>query len=204
AMPRPRCAGGVAVAAALAAVGCLSLPKAPTSAGWLDPYNGFGTAAPPGKGLRQTTLIDQPAGDPYLTRELSAAPGKPLPPEPAEGGGGQGAVEPGGQDGAKEGWVRLAGDGAGVAWRDGKPAEAFDELGREVTVGPKDYLVVGPTEVPGGKLGGAFFVCTTDGRARMRVLVVRAWRSAEPAAGPVPGRKAVAAQAGVTVARGQR
>src|SRR5438067_1845702 len=83
AMPRARWAGGVAVAAALAAVGCLSLPKAPTSAGWLDPYNVFGTSAPAGKVFLQTTLIDQPAGDPYLTRELWAASGKPVPPERA-------------------------------------------------------------------------------------------------------------------------
>jgi hypothetical protein len=72
-----------------------------------------------------------------------------------------------------------------------------------VSVGPQDYLVIGPTELPVGKLGGAMFLTDNDGRNRMRVLVVRGWLGAESEAEPRRPTGAVAAQAGKTVARGQ-
>jgi hypothetical protein len=279
-MSRVNWAGGAAVVVALAAVGCFSLPKE-TAASWFDRYGVFGGSAPPAsKVFLQTTLIDQPAGDPYLTHDLWLTTGKPLapdraallaengirvglidgnpPPEflrlvtselhtvrptqltctpgdskvvpvngpvaraefgvaaeigtartvfdlpaaecglavtptAADGGRVKLAFEPRIQHGAKQGWLRPTADGTGFAWRDGKPIEAFAKLGGEVTLGPKDYLLVGPTELPLGKLGGAFFVNPDAGR--MRVLVIRAWRGPEPTDATTTSRKAVAAQA---------
>ena len=282
-MPRANWAGGVAVVAALSAVGCLSLPKAPSAGSWFDQYRVFGGSAPPAnKVYLQTTLIDQPAGDPYLTRGLWAAAGKPVPadraallaengvrvglidgnpppeflklvtsdqhtlrptqdscsigdpkvlpvngpvpraefavaaeigaapaafdlaaaecglavtPAAADGGRVSLAFEPRVQYGAKQGWLRPTADGTGFAWRDGKPAEAFAKLGWDVTLGPKDYLLIGPTEQPVGTLGGTFFVTADGGLARMRVLVIRAWRGPDPGEASRTSRKAVAAQA---------
>jgi hypothetical protein len=258
----------------------LSLPNETTS-NWFDRYGVFGGNAPPAnKVFLQTTLIDQPAGDPYLTRDLWFAAGRPvapdraallaengirvglidgnLPPEflrlatsevhtvrptqqtcspgdskvipvngpilkaefgvekeigtgrtafdlsaaecgiavtpsAADGGRVKLVFEPRIQHGAKQGWLRPTADGTAFAWRDAKPVEAFPKLGWEITLGPKDYALVGPTELPLEKLGGAFFV--NPGAGRMRVLVVRAWRGPEPSDATPTSRKSVAAQA---------
>jgi hypothetical protein len=285
-----------ALPAVLALVGCLPVPINPSQSKWLERSGLFGpaSAGSPDQAVLHTVLIDQPAGDPYLTTELWQSVGKPLPPETAallaengirvariEGnppaaflklvtsepatvrpmqsnatlgdtkvqpvmgpipqatfgvatdiGGpakpfdvaqvecglaitptaGTGdrlhlAFQPRMQHGAKQGWLRPTADGTSFAWTDGKAAEAFDALAFELDLGPKEYLLIGPTESPAGKLGGAFFVDTSDGRPRMRVLVVRGWRP-QPTAGPsAPGRRptaAVAAQASTPlVARGQ-
>lgn len=283
-MPRGSWASGVAVAAALAAVGCFALPKNPAAGTWFDPQYVFGHSAAD-KIFLQTTLIEVPAGDPYLTRELWVVAGKPIPPEraallaengfrvgrfgssppaeflklvtsdqhtlgasrdtrspghekiipvngplvhtvfavaaeigdpptnydltaaecglavtptPADNGRVKLTFEPRVQHGQRQGWIRPTADGTAFTRLDGKPTEVFDRLSWSVTVEPKDCVLVGPTEVPGGKLGGAFFVTTADGRARMRVLVVRAWR-AEPPSGPASARRVIAAQASATV-----
>jgi hypothetical protein len=287
-MPRARWAGGVAVAAALSAVGCLSLSNGPTAGNWFDKYGVFGGSAPPAhKVFLQTTLIDQPAGDPYLTHDLWAGAGKPVPPDraallaengirvgridgnpppeflklvtserhtvhptqrtcspgdtkvvpvngpiprtefgvtteigaaptpfnlsaaecglavtpaAAEDGRVLLAFEPRIQFGQKQGWLRLTTDGTGFAWRDAKPSEAFTRLGWEATLGPKDYLIIGPTEQPVGALGGTLFVNPEGGIGRMRVLVVRAWRGPDTEEVSRTSRRAVAAQASESVA----
>lgn len=82
-MRRPRWAGGVLVA--LAAVGC-TLPRQPVdrASSWLDRARGKGGSPLAADALvLQTTLIDQPAPDPYLTHDLWAA-GAVTNPLPAE------------------------------------------------------------------------------------------------------------------------
>jgi hypothetical protein len=119
---------------------------------------------------------------------------------PADDAGLRVGFEPRVQYGERQNWIRPTGDGTGLTWRDAKAEERFGKLGWELTVGPNDYVVVGPTESPGGTLGGVFFLPQADGRPRMRVLVVRGWRlAADPPAGKRPA--SIAAQAGQTVGR---
>jgi hypothetical protein len=125
-----------------------------------------------------------------------------------EGGKIKLSFEPRTQHGTKQGWLRPTIDGTGFSWLDSKAHDRFTKLSFDVTVSPGEYVVIGPTEQPTDKLGGATFVMN-DTLGRMRVLVVRAWRGPEmtnegPAA---PGRRlnrAIAAQAGQPMARGQR
>lgn len=130
--------------------------------------------------------------------------GMAVTPKPGEPGRVVLAVEPKAQHAAKQGWLRPNADLTGFAWAEGKPTETFPKLAFEATVGPQEYLIIGPTETPMGKLGGAFFVSADEARPRMRVLVVRGWIGPESA--DEGGRRptaSVAAQAGRAVARGQ-
>jgi hypothetical protein len=100
--------------------------------------------------------------------------------------------EPRAQHGERQGWLRPTIDGTGFAWLDQKEMDKFPKLAFEVAVTPGEFLVVGPTERPAGKLGGAWFVADANDGSRMRVLVVRAWRGANAPTPPVPGRKLAA------------
>ncbi|HET6572607.1 MAG TPA: hypothetical protein VFG68_03315 [Fimbriiglobus sp.] len=94
--------------------------------------------------------------------------------------------EPQVQHGDKQAWLKPSADGTEFTRKDGKPLEAFPSLAFEVTLGPRDYLVVGPTDEPDGTLGQAFFYTATTDRARQRVLVIRALRGPAAAAKPEP------------------
>src|SRR5690242_5433429 len=77
-MRRPGKAGGLLVVVCAVLTGCLNRGADTRAAAWLNQFTGIG----PGAGLHiQTTLIDQPAGDPYLNKGLWATAGKPLPHE---------------------------------------------------------------------------------------------------------------------------
>lgn len=98
--------------------------------------------------------------------------------------------EPRAQHGQRQGWLRPTLDGTGFAWLDGKEAERFPKLTFDVTLSPGEFLVVGPTERPADRIGGAWFVGGDADLSRMRVLVVRAWRGGPAAPEPtVPGQK---------------
>ncbi|MGL4424494.1 MAG: hypothetical protein ACRCZF_27820 [Gemmataceae bacterium] len=114
-------------------------------------------------------------------------------------------LEPILQHGTKQTWLRPSADNTGFSWLDGKSTEQFEKLAASVTLAPNQYLVIGPTAEPIGKLGGAYFIHQAEGRSRMRVLVLRTWRpgtATEPMKPTAPGT--VAAQARQSVARGQQ
>lgn len=99
--------------------------------------------------------------------------------------------EPQIQHGDRQTLLKPTADNTGFTSQERKPLKTFPALTFTVTLGPADYLVVGPTAEPAGQLGGAFFVDPTPGRVRQRVLVVRAGRqpgavAGRGAAGPRP------------------
>lgn len=99
------------------------------------------------------------------------------------------AFEPKVQHGQRHGWLRPTLDGTGFAWLDQKETERFPKLNFELALQPGEYLVIGPSEQPAGKAGGAWFVADANGGSRMRVLVVRAWRGPDAPSEPLPGRR---------------
>ncbi|CAN5296791.1 hypothetical protein BH11PLA2_BH11PLA2_40610 [soil metagenome] len=115
------------------------------------------------------------------------------------------AFEPRVQHGHRQfGW-RPTTDNTAFTWLDQKVQERFPTLKCEISLSPEEYLLIGPTEVPANTLGGASFVNVTEGKARMRVLVIQVGKLASAPAEPNPGRKpgVVAAQASRPIARGQ-
>jgi hypothetical protein len=104
------------------------------------------------------------------------------------------------QHGDRQQFLKPTADGA-FDRREQKPRDGYPTLGFEVTLGPGEYLVVGPTADPAGTLGGAFFVAAAGDRVRQRVLVVRAGTAGPGSAeaGPTgrPTTAAAAAQAAV-------
>lgn len=99
------------------------------------------------------------------------------------------SFEPRAQHGQRQGWLRPTLDGTGFSWLDSKEAERFPKLAFDVTLTPGEFLVIGPTERPAERVGGAWFVGTANDTSRMRVLVVRTWRGQESPDPPVPGQK---------------
>jgi hypothetical protein len=93
--------------------------------------------------------------------------------------------EPQVQHGDKQAWLKPSADGTEFTRRDAKPLEAYPMLAFEVTLGPQDYLLIGPADEPADTLGQAFFYTATEDRARQRVLVIRALRG-PAAANPEP------------------
>lgn len=272
----------------LACVGCMPFPKRGDS-NW-SRMNPFTPAEAVPKAILRTALIDQPAGDHYLTNELWLSAVKPLPSSTAailaENGIRVGVfagtpppeflrlindgsavkptdnsvnlgdakaiaiqgplptlplslipdlgatpqnrtlnevecalaitgtpslndkmtvrVEPRIQHGARQGWLRPTVDGTGLSWKDGKEQERYSKLAFEIELAPHDYLIIGATETPGERLGGAFFLNQQPDRARMRLFVLRAWQM-NPVKPAVPGSRpgSIAAQASVPVARGR-
>jgi hypothetical protein len=91
--------------------------------------------------------------------------------------------EPQVQHGEKQAWLKPTTDGTGFARRDAKPLEAYPTLAFEVTLGPQDYLIVGPADEPADTLGQAYFYPAGEDRLRQRVLVIRALRGPGTAAG---------------------
>lgn len=107
----------------------------------------------------------------------------------SEGGRLKLSFEPKAQHGQRQGWFRPTLDGTGFARHEQKEMDRFPKLQFEVIVRPGEYLVIGPTERPVDKVGGAWFVAEANSGSRMRVLVVRAWRGPTAPADPLPGRK---------------
>ncbi len=97
--------------------------------------------------------------------------------------------EPKLQHGDRHGWLRPTLDGTGFIRHDQKGAERFPKLKFEVKLRQGEFLVIGPSERPADRLGGAWFVSDSNGGSRMRVLVVRAWRGPSVPADPLPGRR---------------
>ncbi|SRR5581483_4495303 len=123
------------------------------------------------------------AADPARVELTGAECGLSVTARPAEGGQVTLLCEPQVQHGEKQAWLKPTTDGTGFARRDAKPLETYPTLSFEVTLGPQDYLLVGPTEDPADTLGQALFYSLSEDRARQRVLVIRALRG--PDAAPV-------------------
>ncbi len=84
------------------------------------------------------------------------------------------AVEPQIQHGDKQLFVKPTADGTAFAREDRKALKGYPSLAFDVTLGPKDTLVIGPTPDPAETLGGGFFLSASGDRVRQRVLVIRA------------------------------
>ncbi len=109
--------------------------------------------------------------------------------------------EPQIQHGTRQEWFRPNEDVTGFAKHEEVPLEKFTPLAFEATLGPDDYLLIGWSADEPTTLGSVMFAAEVDGRARQRVLVIRA-RQATPPPSDLPPitnplkRPAIAAIAG--------
>ncbi|HVK18271.1 MAG TPA: hypothetical protein VM533_15120 [Fimbriiglobus sp.] len=126
------------------------------------------------------------AADPTPSELFTAECGLSVTVRPGEGDRVTLVCEPQVQHGDKQAWLKPSADGTEFTRRDAKPLEAFPTLSFEVTLGPQDYLLVGPADEPADTLGQAFFYSVTENRARQRVLVIRALRGSAAAVKPEP------------------
>lgn len=115
--------------------------------------------------------------DPSPTELTDVECGLAVTARPADGGRVTLRCAPQVQFGDRQQYLKPTADGTGFARQEQKPLDAYPTLGFEVTVGPGEYLVVGPTADPAGTLGQAFFYATAGDRVRQRVLVVRAGKA---------------------------
>jgi hypothetical protein len=126
------------------------------------------------------------AADPVRVELGGAECGLSVTTTPGEGDRVTLICEPQVQHGDKQAWLKPSADGTEFTRRDAKPLESFPTLSFEVTLGPQDYLLIGPTEDPVDTLGQTFFYTATEDRARQRVLVIRAFRGPAAAVKPEP------------------
>ena len=96
------------------------------------------------------------------------------------------------QTGSKQAWLRPSADRTQFKWDRSKSREILETLAFEVTLGPGEYLVVGPTEQPGGTLGELFCFVAEPTKVHQRFLVLRGRAEAEQ----TKTNTTVAAQAG--------
>lgn len=101
------------------------------------------------------------------------------------------SVLPSAQHGVRQGWLRPNRDDTGFSWLDQKKSEQIKSLSWDLKVTPGDFVIIGPTERPVDKVGGAWFVSTETDAPRMRVLVMRVWPGPEVPTTPIPGQKQV-------------
>jgi hypothetical protein len=107
---------------------------------------------------------------------------------PADHGEVKLTVEPRIQHGDKQMVLKPTSDGTAFAREDRKPRKGYPALAFDVTLGPKDFLVLGASTDPADTLGGGFFVATAGDRVRQRALVIQAFRKPDAApSGPNPG-----------------
>lgn len=126
------------------------------------------------------------AADPVPVELTAAECGLSVTARPAGGDRVTLACEPQVQHGDKQAWLKPSADGTEFTRRDAKPLESYPALGFEVTLGPQDYLLLGPADDPADTLGQVFFTTATEDRARQRVLVIRALRGPAAAVKPEP------------------
>jgi hypothetical protein len=114
-------------------------------------------------------------------------------PTPADNGRVKLACELQVQHGDKQAWLRPTADGSGFVRQDRKALETYPTLGFTVTLGPGDFLILGPTEDPTHTLGEAFFLTGLGDQVRRRVLVIQAGRveSRPPGPATTPARAAL-------------
>ncbi|MCE9534465.1 MAG: hypothetical protein K8T89_25590 [Planctomycetes bacterium] len=101
---------------------------------------------------------------------------------------------------------------AGMPWLHSKPIERVASLGWELTLSPREYLVVGGINETGPKLGNQLFGGMNGTDKVHRLLIVRAGRLTPAEAGPdltalTPGKDGivpVASQASYSAVRGVR
>lgn len=99
------------------------------------------------------------------------------------------------QFGSKESWLKPTADRTQFVWERQKTRESLATLAWDVSIGPGEYLIVGPTDRPAGTLGELFFFHSEPARVRQRFLVVRG----RAEAGPGKVTDAVAARAVATL-----
>jgi hypothetical protein len=96
---------------------------------------------------------------------------------------------------------------AGLGWGGSKPVEKYAALAWEITLSPREFLVIGTHHERGQWLGNQTFTGTRGKENVQRLLVIRAARVA-PVIEPLPGETAkggvapIASQASVSIARG--
>ncbi|MGL6073957.1 MAG: hypothetical protein ACRC8S_07335 [Fimbriiglobus sp.] len=81
--------------------------------------------------------------------------------------------EPQIQHGEKTLHIRPNAEQTGVTREDRKPLTSFPSLNFEVTLGARDYLIIGPNTDPAETLGGSFFIAPHGDQLRQRLLVLR-------------------------------
>jgi hypothetical protein len=96
--------------------------------------------------------------------------------QPADGGRVRLVCELQVQHGERQAFLKPTSDGTSFAREDRKPLEAYPTLTWQVTLGPTDYLVVGPADDVADTLGRAFFFTGHEDQLRQRVLVIRTMR----------------------------
>ncbi len=110
----------------------------------------------------------------------------------------------------KKNWLPTG--AAGPAWLNGKPADRIEALGWEVTLSPREFLIIGTHYGRSGWIGNLIFGGEQANEKVQRLLIVRAGRlaTADTTSQPAPATAAkdgivpIAAQASVSLARGQR
>jgi hypothetical protein len=124
------------------------------------------------------------AATPSRVELVGAECGLAITAKPAEGNRVTLLCEPRVQYGDKQGWLQPTTDGSGFTRQERKPLEAYPTLSFEVTLGPQDYLIVGPADDAADTLGQVFFYNLSADRARQRVLVIRAIRGPDVTSAP--------------------
>jgi len=80
------------------------------------------------------------------------------------------------QHGERQAFLKPTSDGTSFAREDRKPLEAYPTLTWTLTLGPTDYLVVGPADDVADTLGRTFFFTGHEDQLRQRILVIRTMR----------------------------
>lgn len=99
---------------------------------------------------------------------------------------------------------------AGDAWAGQKPVERYQALAFEITLSPREFLVIGADADRGNWLGNQMFSEQAGNERVQRLLIIRAGSLASPesyAPSQIPSKDEViplAAQAGISAARGAR
>lgn len=99
---------------------------------------------------------------------------------------------------------------AGAAWAHGKPIERYQSLAWEVTLSPREFVVIGAFHERGAWLGNQVFGGTSGDQKIQRLLIVRTGRVTPVESGPeLPANASdrdapIASQASVSAVRGQR
>ncbi|MDB5311244.1 MAG: hypothetical protein JWO38_5446 [Gemmataceae bacterium] len=121
-------------------------------------------------------------------------------PEVTPGGRVKVWCEPQVQHGDRQDWIRPTADATGFVVQGEVPLERYPELGFEVVLGAKEYLVIGWPAEAADTVGAALFGVEANGRLRQRVLVIRAGYRGDvpsdlPAIPNLRGRPSIAAEA---------
>ena len=140
----------------------------------------------------KTRVVRELTNEPEIIEASDGECGLAVATTPAENGRIHFRCTPAIQTGSKQAWLRPSADRTQYKWDQSKTREALETLAFDVTLGPGEYLVLGPTEQPGGTLGELFCFVAETARVRQRFLVLRG----RAEAGPAKPNSSVASKAG--------